>query len=221
MEETFGERLQRLRKEKGFTQEDIASKVSISPQAVSKWENDLSLPDLEVTSKLADILEVSVDTLLGRDTTNINKEEEPKVEETEGTYINKEENIKVNYKKHNFKILYISSGTLFFLGLLTFILVGIFWKEEALGWRMGWTFILDGLWLGSLFECIRSKKAEAFLYPIFITSLYCKIGFLGSHFNYNGWGIYWFLFLTIPLFYSIIGIINKIRWSKSDKNKIN
>lgn len=42
MKETFGQRFVRLRKEKGFTQEDIASKINISAQAVSKWENDIS-----------------------------------------------------------------------------------------------------------------------------------------------------------------------------------
>ena len=39
MKETFGQRLLRLRKAKGLTREDIASRVTISPQAVSKWEN--------------------------------------------------------------------------------------------------------------------------------------------------------------------------------------
>ena len=37
MKETFGQRLARLRKEKGYTQEDVASKITISPQAVSIW----------------------------------------------------------------------------------------------------------------------------------------------------------------------------------------
>ena len=40
MKESFGQRFQRLRKAKGYTQEQIAEKVNISYQAVSKWEND-------------------------------------------------------------------------------------------------------------------------------------------------------------------------------------
>ena len=55
MNETFGQRLARLRKEKGFTQEDIADKINISPQAVSKWENDISSPDIQTLIKLSDI----------------------------------------------------------------------------------------------------------------------------------------------------------------------
>lgn len=67
MKETFGQRLSRLRKNLGLKQEDIAEKVNISAQAVSKWENDLSAPDISTLSVLADILNVSLDELLGRE----------------------------------------------------------------------------------------------------------------------------------------------------------
>lgn len=66
MKETFGQRFLRLRKEKGLTQDDIALKVNISPQAVSKWENEISMPDISILGDLADILGVSLDELLGR-----------------------------------------------------------------------------------------------------------------------------------------------------------
>ena len=66
MNETFGQRFSRIRKNLWFTQEDIALKVNISPQAVSKWENDLSAPDISLLPLLADIFNVSLDELLGR-----------------------------------------------------------------------------------------------------------------------------------------------------------
>lgn len=69
MKETFGQRFARLRKNLGFKQEDIASKVNISAQAVSKWENDLSAPDISTLPLLADILNVTLDELLGREIT--------------------------------------------------------------------------------------------------------------------------------------------------------
>ena len=63
MKETFGQRFARLRKSKGYTQEQIADKVNISYQAVSKWENDISSPDISILGELANILGVTIDEL--------------------------------------------------------------------------------------------------------------------------------------------------------------
>jgi len=66
--ETFGQRLSRIRKEKGFTQNEIADKVGVTSQAVSKWENDLASPDIDILLKLSEIFDISVDELLGKET---------------------------------------------------------------------------------------------------------------------------------------------------------
>lgn len=66
MQETFGQRLQRLRKQANLTQEEVAAKLNITFQAVSKWENDVSAPDISVLNELSDILNVSLDELLGK-----------------------------------------------------------------------------------------------------------------------------------------------------------
>ena len=66
MQETFGQRLQRLRKNATLTQEDVATKLNITAQAVSKWENDVSAPDISVLVELSDILGVTLDELLGK-----------------------------------------------------------------------------------------------------------------------------------------------------------
>lgn len=71
MKETFGQRFSRLRKAKGLRQEDIAEKINISPQAVSKWENDISLPDITILSELSDLLGVSLDELLGKESKRV------------------------------------------------------------------------------------------------------------------------------------------------------
>lgn len=62
--ETLGRRIARLRLAKTATQERLAKELNVSPQAVSKWENDINYPDISLLSDLARFLGVSVDELL-------------------------------------------------------------------------------------------------------------------------------------------------------------
>ena len=64
MDMTIGKRITLLRKEKGLTQEELATHMGVSPQAVSKWENDQTCPDISALPKLARLLGVTVDELL-------------------------------------------------------------------------------------------------------------------------------------------------------------
>ena len=64
MDMTIGKRIAHLRKEKGLTQEELASHMGVSPQAVSKWENDQTCPDISALPKLSKLLGVTVDELL-------------------------------------------------------------------------------------------------------------------------------------------------------------
>ena len=64
MESTLGKRIAALRKQKDLRQDDIAQLLDVSPQAVSKWENDQTCPDIGLLPKLAQILGVTTDELL-------------------------------------------------------------------------------------------------------------------------------------------------------------
>ena len=64
MDMTIGKRIAALRREKNLKQDDLAQMLEVSPQAVSKWENDQTCPDISLLPKLAKILGVSVDELL-------------------------------------------------------------------------------------------------------------------------------------------------------------
>jgi len=67
MTQTLGGRIAAMRRECGFTQEELAEKLGISAQAVSKWENDLTCPDISLLPALAKLLGVTTDTLLTGD----------------------------------------------------------------------------------------------------------------------------------------------------------
>ncbi len=63
-QQSFGELVRTLRSEKGMTQLDLARKMGVTDKAVSKWERDLSIPDVGSLPKLAEELGISVDELL-------------------------------------------------------------------------------------------------------------------------------------------------------------
>lgn len=61
----FGSRISRLRQNKNMTQEQLAARIGVTPQALSRWERGQSLPDLALLADVCQILEVSADELLG------------------------------------------------------------------------------------------------------------------------------------------------------------
>lgn len=65
MNNVIGSNILRYRKEQNLTQEELAKHLGISYQAVSKWENEQTTPDLSLLPALASILNVSIDRLMG------------------------------------------------------------------------------------------------------------------------------------------------------------
>ncbi len=63
----LGEKIYQLRTEKNLSQGDLADKLDVSRQSVSKWENNTAVPDLDKLIKLCDIFEISLDELTGRE----------------------------------------------------------------------------------------------------------------------------------------------------------
>ena len=58
-------RVAELRKSKNMTQQDLADRIGVSFQSISKWENGGSMPDIQLLPELAELFSVSVDQLLG------------------------------------------------------------------------------------------------------------------------------------------------------------
>lgn len=65
MKETMGNIIRRLRKERGLTQEELAERIGVTFQAVSKWENNTGMPDISQVIPLTSVFEVSADVLFG------------------------------------------------------------------------------------------------------------------------------------------------------------
>ena len=65
MENKLAENIRTFRKQRALTQEQLAEKIGVSRQSVSKWETDSAIPDIEKLKLLAEIFEVSITELLG------------------------------------------------------------------------------------------------------------------------------------------------------------
>lgn len=74
---SLGEMISSLRKEKGMTQSELAEKMNVTDKAVSKWERNLSCPDVNSIPKLAEVLGITVEELLNAQT----KKERNKIDE--------------------------------------------------------------------------------------------------------------------------------------------
>ena len=64
--ELIGKKIRNLRKSKGLTQEELAEKLAVTSQAVSKWENGPSMPDIMLLPIIADVFGIRIDVLFGR-----------------------------------------------------------------------------------------------------------------------------------------------------------
>lgn len=214
-------RLVELRKKSGLSQEELAEKLGLSRQAVSKWERAEASPDTDNLICLAKIYGVSLDDLLSTDQPvddivaevkerEEEKREEEKPEETEGEVVEEDEKKTDDENTPHRKPLsksekasLIGSSLLFPIALLAYIIVGLTWTQDNMGWKWGWTLLLDAVWISSLFPTIMHKRLTEFAYPVLVVALYCTLGFFGTYFGFNGWGVYWFLFITIPIYYVI------------------
>ena len=63
----FGEKLKEARKKAGLSQEQLADKLCVSRQAVTKWENEKGMPDIENLKAISELLDISIDSLLDYD----------------------------------------------------------------------------------------------------------------------------------------------------------
>ena len=143
-QQTMGKRITMLRKSKGMTQEQLAEKVGVTPQAVSKWENDISCPDISILPILANTLGVTADELLGSRpveprvvVVEKNKGEQNTESASSGFHISDAD----KRGGVSFAVILIVLGVAFLLnrtGVLSFNVWNIIWPAVILGLGVAW-----------------------------------------------------------------------------------
>lgn len=142
---TVGERIQDLRKKKGFSQEKLAEYLNMSRQAVAKWEQNVCEPNLECLAKMSDLFGVDLDYLIrGKDSEevksgNILREKE--------TIIIKEKDNLLDRKDIILLITLITS-TAVFIGLFIYALLNPLYYDQKTSfvWWYVRIWISDGTW---------------------------------------------------------------------------
>ena len=229
----IADRLIQLRKKHGYSQEELADKLGLSRQAVSKWERAEASPDTDNLICLAKIYGVSLDELLStdEDVETIVKEQVKdkeggssiKLEDDEGNkvYINKsgakcytkdgKEVEKHHIMSKEEKIIGAIEGCLFLFAIVAYICLG-----ALLGmWHNMWILVFVPDIICSIVRCIVKKNANKF--NMAFTA--CFVFFFVTMVYPTGlWHPMWVVFLAIPVYHTLMGTVNKIM-GKSDEDE--
>lgn len=206
----MADRIQTLRKNKGISQEELADKIGVSRQAVSKWESEQSSPDIEKIILLSDYFDVTTDYLL--------KGIEPIADDSK--------------KEADARIFSIVGTALNFIGLVTAIMV---WKEEqtsisvAIGliiMAIGCMSFVLGQYLG------KNKKEATFLFGLInvwiltLIPISCVFnglqGIIGGHWwtftpipqlgnSITAYMICWIIYITVCVIFDVVILKRKKR----------
>ena len=199
-------RLVGLRKKNGLSQEELADKLGLSRQAVSKWERAESSPDTDNLICLAKLYNVSLDELLKTDqdieeiSEEVREKEEEKVVES-----NECKNESLEEQKRDRKINTIDgviTGILFGGALFTYILVSCLVPDQ---WGKLWVLFFVPIIFGSIIDAIKRRKFTSFCYPLLATFIFLTIGVYA-----NVWHPTWAVFPFIPLYYAIFSPVDAV-----------
>ncbi len=222
-------RLQKLRKEKGYSQEQLADELGISRQAVSKWERAEASPDTDNLICLAKLYGISLDELLNSDETveEIRQNTIESNENKSGKVIINKNGSKIiiesndddddepdedeeydgedKTKPHLLSVLFTSIFSL--IVVAAFLLTGILWDL----WYVSWTFFLLIPVFATIPSAIKKRKPTEFAYPVLVTFFFCLFGMI-----YGIWHPLWVLYITVPIYYTLFGELQKV-WRNKNK----
>lgn len=200
---SLGERLYELRKKKGLSQEEVAEKLNVTRQSVSKWETDESKPDFDKIVPICELYEISTNELL-----NGTKEEK---EEKEVEVINND-----NKKK---RAILISTAVFLYFAALIWIVVSEVAFNLNEGFMVGGFFLICGIatclliYQGIVLSTTITKKRKeksndekkmdgiVELVSIIFAIIYLLVSFLTG-----AWHITWIIWLVFAAVQAIIKI---------------
>lgn len=205
----------KLRKEKGLSQEELADKLAVSRQAISKWERGESLPDTDNLIRLAKLYGVSIDEIVGIKDSGEDAATVEKSAAASTAYANEEksesgesanekeptrtdENGKKTYNKRNIVIDSVCGAYV----ILTTVAV-LLWGFMFNGWIVSWTLYVTIPVFISIFECVRKRKLTPFNFPCLITFVYLFLGM-----SKGLWHPLWVMFVSVPIFYVIADAVD-------------
>ena len=232
MKEQTAERLVELRKNAGYSQEELADAIGVSRQAVSKWERCESSPDTDNLIELARLYNISIDELInGTDLPKKPDEETASMEEKtdETAYVWQDDGMTVEIrekevivknesgeeKKYDVERLkkkkwkekrvntFVSSLVALFV-VITYLLLG-FCEMSGKGFTCGWPLFFAIPVASSIVGFIFYRRMALLNYPCVVVGVYCFVGMF-----YGIWHPTWVMFLTIPVFYMIAERVDRM-----------
>ena len=219
----FAEHLKNARTAAGLSQEELANKIGVSRQAISRWERGEASPDTDNLIELSRVLGVSIDSLVGDTPTKTHSKDSVHIgfdgihveNERESVHIsrdgihvedgNKSVHLSPEELKHKFHsgrksrtLRYIQSLT-FLAAVIAFLVFGFMGF-----WHPAWLIFLAAPVITSLAEAIEKRNASEFAYPILVVLAYLVSGLI-----YGRWHPEWIMFITIPVYYIIVDMFKK------------
>jgi len=179
-----------LRKKMALSQEELAEKIGVSRQAVSKWERAESSPDTDNLIALSKIYNISLDDML-----DPNSKASADADELNNNYND------INNKTDRSKFL--RDFPISILIVLIYMSMGVFFGLWHPGWIIFLAIPLFHFFIPHTRKDDDEKKVSSwkiFPYPILVVIIFIILGFL-----FDGWSYAWLIFLTIPIWGYFMG----------------
>lgn len=211
---SFGSNIGYLRKKQGITQEELAERMYVSRQTISRWETDSVYPDVETVIRLCEILECDMETLVRGDA-SAEKEPAPVQEQEKKN----EAKAEIEMVPQRNTVLKIVTDMLFPLATVIYLIMGFVWDF----WHPGWLVFVIAAFLTPLLDAInrpklRPIKKRSYFGPAMdwdrINAAFCAIVFLVAipaylvlGFLWNLWHPGWLIFVAATVLCGISSVL--------------